>query len=91
MSDRSSLNSRYERVERDGKLVVVEWRKLQVDPKYEINEDGVLRRIDTKKIPKDQTDFRYYDGEIRRSISVRKLRNMAWSSREPKSYYRASN
>jgi hypothetical protein len=75
----NNAESRWEYQGEGRNRVLVEWRKLQVDPKYEINKDGVLRRIDTKRIPKDQSKFRYFDGGVRRSISVRKLRNMAWS------------
>jgi hypothetical protein len=70
--------SRFEHNHADGTVHIVEWRKIDVDPRYEINRDGLLRRVDTKRIQKDQTKFRYFEGSVRRAISVRKLRNRAW-------------
>lgn len=77
MSEGTS-NKRWDHIRDGKKLVVVEWRKISVDPNYEINEKGVVRRVLSKRVQKDQKEFRYFEGSVRRSISVRKLHRIAW-------------
>lgn len=64
----------------DNFIFIEEWRTLEDHPKYEVNHEGVIRHVVSKKIRNEPNGgFRYYDNGVRKSIPIRVLLDETFS------------